>query len=153
MPDPLCVGLPSTRDDARLITHADAAAMAAQVPDMNYPAPGAGGLPLPRTIVEAMSFLAFSRQQGVTGFWAASPSTEAGDVHMHWPTEDASTLIYRKGESRCILIASGLGPRAHMYAHLKPCDSKVCDLLEQACRKVACSNQCASLFCSKQVGC
>ena len=53
-----------------------------------------------------------------------SPITEAGDVHMHWPTEDSSTLIYRKGESRCILIASGLGPRAHMYAHLKPCDSK-----------------------------
>ena len=61
MPDPLCVGLPSTRDDARLITHADAAAMAAQVPDMNYPAPGAGGLPLPRTIVEALSMLAYSR--------------------------------------------------------------------------------------------
>jgi len=61
VPDPLCVGLPSTRDDARLLTHADAAAMAAQVPDMNYPAPGAGGLPLPRTIVEAMSMLAFSR--------------------------------------------------------------------------------------------
>ena len=80
------MGLPSTRDDARLLTHADAAAMAAQVPDMNYPAPGAGGLPLPRTIVEAMSMLAFARQQGVTGFWGASPSTEAGDVHMHWPT-------------------------------------------------------------------
>ncbi len=122
--NPLCVGLPSTRDDARLITHADAAAMAAQVPDMNYPAPGAGGLPLPRTIVEAMSMLAFARQQGVVAFWGASPNTDAGDVHMHWPTEDASTLVYRKGESRCILIASGLGPRAHMYAHLKPCDSK-----------------------------
>jgi len=118
------VGLPSTRDDARLLTHADAAAMAAQVPDMNYPAPGAGGLPLPRTIVESMSMLAFARQQGVVAFWGRSPSTEAGDVHMHWPTEDASTLIYRKGESRCILISSGLGPRAHMYAHLKPCDSK-----------------------------
>ena len=118
------MGLPSTRDDARLITHADAAAMAAQVPDMNYPAPGAGGLPLPRTVVESMSMLAFARQQGVTAFWGASPSTEAGDVHMHWPTEDASTLIYRKGESRCVLVASGLGPRAHMYAHLKPCDSK-----------------------------
>ena len=65
------------------------------------------------------------RQQGVVAFWSASPSTEAGDVHMHWPTEDASTLIFRKGESRCILIASGLGPRAHMYAHLKPCDSRV----------------------------
>ena len=118
------MGLPSTRDDARLLTHADAAAMAAQVPDMNYPSPGSGGLPLPRTIVEAMSMLAFARQQGVTAFWGASPSTEAGDVHMHWPTEDSSTLIFRKGESRCILIASGLGPRAHMYAHIKPCDSK-----------------------------
>ena len=60
--------------------------MAAQVPDMNYPAPGAGGLPLPRTVVEAMSMLAYARQSGVTGFWARSPSTEAGDVHMHWPT-------------------------------------------------------------------
>ena len=57
LPDPLCVGLPSTRDDARLITHADAAAMAAQVPNMNYPAPGSGGLPLPRTVVEAMSMM------------------------------------------------------------------------------------------------
>lgn len=63
-------------------------------------------------------------EQGVVAFWARSPNTEAGDVHMHWPTEDASTLVYRKGESRCILIASGLGPRAHMYAHIKPCDSK-----------------------------
>lgn len=107
-----------------MLTHADAAAMAAQLPDRNYPAPGAGGLPLPRTIVEAMSMLAFARQQGVVAFWGASPNTQAGDVHMHWPTEDASTLIYRQGESRCILIASGLGPRAHMYAHLKPCDSK-----------------------------
>ena len=43
---------------------------------------------------------------------------------MHWPTEDGSTLLYRQGANRCILIASGLGPRAHMYAHLKPCDSK-----------------------------
>lgn len=124
MPDPLCLGLPSTRDDARLLTHADAAAIAAQVPDPNNPAPGSKGLPLPRTIVEAMSMLAFARQQGVVAFWARSPNTEAGDVKMHWPTEDASTLVFRKGESRCILIASGLGPRAHMYAHIKPCDSK-----------------------------
>ena len=72
------MGLPSTRDDARLLTHADAAAMAAQVPDMNYPAPGAGGLPLPRTIVEAMSMLAFARQQGVTGFWGGQPLDRGG---------------------------------------------------------------------------
>ena len=44
---------------------------------------------------------------------------------MHWPTEDSEQLVFRKGESRCILVASGLGPRAHMYAHFKPCDSKV----------------------------
>ena len=91
---------------------------------MKHPSDGSGALPLPRTVVEAMSMLAFARQQGVVAFWARSPNTEGGDVHMHWPTEDASTLVYKKGESRCILIASGLGPRAHMYAHIKPCDSK-----------------------------
>lgn len=122
--DPLCIGLPSTRDDSRLLTHADAAAMAAQVPYKDHPADGSKGLPLPRTVVESMSMLAFARQQGVVAFWAASPNTEGGDVPMHWPTEDSSTLVFRKGESRCILIASGLGPRAHMYAHIKPCDSK-----------------------------
>ena len=57
-------------------------------------------------------------------FWAASPNTEGGDVVTHWPTEDDAQLRYRQGESRCILIASGLGPRAHMYAHILPCDSK-----------------------------
>jgi hypothetical protein len=124
LPDPLCLGLPSTRDDARLLTHADSEAIAAQVPNMKHPSDGSGALPLPRTVVEAMSMLAFARQQGVVAFWARSPNTEGGDVHMHWPTEDASTLVSKKGESRCILIASGLGPRAHMYAHIKPCDSK-----------------------------
>jgi len=103
--NPLCVGLPSTRDDARMLTHADAAAAAYEVPDMNNPAPGSQGLPLARTVVEAMSILAFARQSGVVAFWAASPSTENGDVRMHWPTEDGSTLLYKKGESRCILIA------------------------------------------------
>ena len=100
--------------------------MAAQVPDHNYPAPGAGGLPLPRTVVEAMSMMAFARQQGVVAFWGRSPQVpdDRDSVTMHWPTEDSQHLVYRKGESRCVLIASGLGPRAHMYAHLKPCDSK-----------------------------
>lgn len=83
MADPLCIGLPSTRDDARLLTHADAAAMAAQLPDMNYPAPGAGGLPLPRTIVEAMSMLAFARSATphpipLTAFLSPTPRTLAG---------------------------------------------------------------------------
>jgi hypothetical protein len=107
-----------------MLTHADAAAAAAQVPDMANAAPGSQGLPLPRTIVEAMSMMAYARQQGVVAFWAASPNTEGGDVVTHWPTEDDAQLRYRQGESRCILIASGLGPRAHMYAHILPCDSK-----------------------------
>ena len=81
--------------------------MAAQVPDMNYPAPGAGGLPLPRTVVEAMAMLAYSRQSGVVAFWARSPQVpdDRDSVTMHWPTEDSSHLVIRKGENRCILIA------------------------------------------------
>ena len=68
--------------------------------------------------------MALARQQGVTAFWGGTPNTDGGDVVMHWPTEDASQLVYRQGEDRCILISSGLGPRARMYAHLRPCDSK-----------------------------
>ena len=57
--NPLCIGLPATRSDARVLSHADAAAAAYEVPYDKYPAPGSRGLPLPRSIVEAMSFMAF----------------------------------------------------------------------------------------------
>ena len=107
-----------------MLTHADAAAAAYEVPNDRYPAPGSRGLPLPRTIVESMSMMALARQQGVTAFWGATPNTDGGDVVMHWPTEDASQFVYRKGEDRCILVSSGLGPRSRMFAHLRPCDSK-----------------------------
>ena len=60
--NPLCLGLPATREDARVLTHSDAAAIAAQVPDKLNPAPGAGGLPNPRSTLEAMSMIAFARQ-------------------------------------------------------------------------------------------
>ena len=40
------------------------------------------------------------------------------------PTEDGEQLKYRKNEARCVLITSGLGPRLHMFAHLRPCDAK-----------------------------
>lgn len=49
--NPLCVGFPSSRTDTRVLTHFDAAAIAAQVP--NPDVPGAGGLPQPRTALEA----------------------------------------------------------------------------------------------------
>jgi hypothetical protein len=49
--NPLCVSLPASRIDTRVLTHADAAAIAAQVPTPT--APGAGGLPSPRTSLEA----------------------------------------------------------------------------------------------------
>ena len=90
------------------------------------PAPGSRGLPLPRSIVEAMSMLAFARQQGVTAFWGRSPDVgdDVDSVTLHWPTEEGGHLKFRKRESRCVLISSGLGPRARMYAHLRPCDSK-----------------------------
>ena len=45
--NPLCVGIPSTTDDSRILSHADATAIAFQVPDMDHPAPGSQGLPVP----------------------------------------------------------------------------------------------------------
>tara|TARA_Y100000389_G_scaffold201621_1_gene244813 strand:+ start:3931 stop:4161 length:231 start_codon:yes stop_codon:yes gene_type:complete len=61
--DPLCIGLPASRSDTRVLSHADSAAAAYEVPYDRYPAPGSRGLPLPRSIVEAMSFMALARQQ------------------------------------------------------------------------------------------
>ena len=49
---------------------------------------------------------------------------DVDSVTLHWPTEEGGHLKFRKRESRCVLISSGLGPRARMYAHLRPCDSK-----------------------------
>jgi len=80
--NPVCIGIPSTRDDARVLDHADAAAIAYEVPYDRYPAPGSRGLPLPRTQVEAMSMIAYARVNGVTAFWGANPNTDAGDVRM-----------------------------------------------------------------------
>ena len=45
--NPLCIGIPSTRDDSRVLSHADAAAIAYEVPYDRHPAPGSRGLPLP----------------------------------------------------------------------------------------------------------
>ena len=61
-------------DDSRTLTHADATSIAAEVPNPGSPAPGAGALPLPRNTLEAMSFVAFARQEGVSSFWARSPT-------------------------------------------------------------------------------
>ena len=123
--NPLCVGIPSTRDDSRVLDHADAAAIAYEVPYDRYPAPGSRGLPLPRTQVEAMSMIAYARVNGVTAFWSASPNTNAGDVRMHWPTEGGDLLLVKQGESRCILVSSGVSPSEKMYARFRPCDAKL----------------------------
>ena len=124
--NPLCIGLPATRSDARVLSQVDAAAAAFEVPYDRHPAPGSRGLPLPRSIVEAMSFMAFARQQGVMSFWGRSPAVpdDKDFVVLHWPTEDGEQLKFRKNEVRCVLITSSTGPRMHMYAHLRPCESK-----------------------------
>ena len=125
----LCVGMPTTVDDSRTLSHADATAIAAEVPDPARPAPGAGSLPLPRNVLEAMSFMAFARQEGVASFWCRSPDTTltGRDVTLPWITEDGEHLVFRRGETRCILVVSGYGPKANgaMHAVLRPCDGKL----------------------------
>ena len=45
--NPLCVGLPMSTEGSRVLTHADATAIAYEVPYDRHPAPGSRGLPLP----------------------------------------------------------------------------------------------------------
>ena len=102
--NPLCIELPTTRTDTRVLSHADASAIAAQTPTPR--APGAGGLPMPRTGIEAGFFIALARREGIYSFWAQSPDTTNGDVTLHWITEGITELVYRQGETRCVLVAS-----------------------------------------------
>ena len=59
--NPACLAMPATTDDSRVLAHGDAAAIAHQVPNDRYPAPGSRGLPQPRTTLESMSMLAYAR--------------------------------------------------------------------------------------------
>lgn len=72
-----------------------------------------------------MSMIAYARVNGVTAFWGANPNTDAGDVRMHWPTEGGDLLLVKQGESRCILVSSGVSPSEKMYARFRPCDAKL----------------------------
>ena len=63
----------------------------------------------------------------VYSFWAARPVVQDDYVKMHWVVEGPQQLIYRREETRCILISSGLGRADRMYAHLRPCDAKLAD--------------------------
>lgn len=124
--NPLCLSLATTREDVRVLTHADAAAIAAQTP--RDPAPGSGGLPLPRTALEAGFMIGKAREGRVYAFWAASPDSSQGDVTMHWYALGGVPLVYRKGETRCILVSSRTSTtQTAMYASLEPCDAKLSD--------------------------
>ena len=124
--NPLCIQLPTTRTDTRVLTHFDATAIAAQTP--TPAAPGSGGLPQPRTTLEAGFFIALARREGIYSFWSANPDTTNGNVTLHWITEGGSELVYRQGESRCVLVSSATSTAAtKMYASLEPCTAKLAD--------------------------
>jgi len=46
---------------------------------------------------------------------------------MHWIAAGPKQLVYRRGEQRCILVASGMGRADRMYAVLRPCNAKLAD--------------------------
>ena len=74
---------------------------------------GAGGLPIPRSALEAMSMVAFARQQGVNAFWGGRPDTSASAVKMHWITPDGTELALANEAPRRVLLASGRGLSRH----------------------------------------
>ena len=110
-----------SRPSQRVLTHGDAAAIAAQTP--RDPAPGSGGLPMPRSSLEAGYMVGKAREGRVYSFWAASPDSSAGDVTTHWFAQGGFALVYRKGETRCILVSSRTSTTATaMYASMEPCE-------------------------------
>jgi hypothetical protein len=103
-----------------VLTHADATAIAAKTPE--NAAPGSGGLPHPRTALEAGFFVALARREGIYAFFAASPDASGGDVTMFWFTEGGTALVYRQNEFRCILVSSSTSSTStKMYASLEAC--------------------------------
>jgi hypothetical protein len=118
-----------------VLTHFDAAAIAAQTPDPA--APGSGGLPQPRTALEAgcarnvrtrdatramliacrsarRFFIATARAQGVYAFWAQSPSTSSGNVTLHWYVAPVHNLPTRRSPF-CVPTRAPRRAQAHSW--------------------------------------
>ena len=65
--------------------------------------------------------------QGVGAFWVASPVDNSVDVDLHWADEFGNTLIYRAGDTRCVLIDSHPGVAGSMFASVQPCHARKAD--------------------------
>ena len=123
--DTACVSLPASRDDLRVLSHKDATDMAAVTPE-NAPT-SAGRLPLPMTVLEAMSLVAFARQYGIYSFWLRSPDSD-GEVVVPIITAGGTNLVYHATETRCILVSSATSTAySAMYASLHPCGAHLSD--------------------------
>jgi len=59
----LCIGIPVTNPHHMVLSYGDALDVASATPKRSPS--GSGGLPHPRSVVEAMSMIAYARQQGV----------------------------------------------------------------------------------------
>ena len=124
--NPICMQLPPSRTDTRVLTHFDATAIAAQTP--TPAAPGSGGLPMPGTAIEAGFFVATARAQGLYAFWSGSPDTTNGNVTTHWITEGGGQLMVQQGDKRCILVSSATSSvETFMYAEMSSCAAKLAD--------------------------
>jgi hypothetical protein len=132
-----------------VLTHFDAAAIAAQVP--NPDVPGSGGLPQPRTALEAgcarnvqthnatramlnacrsarRFFIATARAQGIYAFWGSSVDSSTMNHTLHWRTLGGENLVIAVGETRCVLVSSATSTtETHMHASLRPCSMRAAD--------------------------
>ena len=81
--------------------------------------------PLPKL---TLAFVRVSFDQGIFSFWASSPDTANGNVSLHWITEGGTEIVYRQGETRCVLVSSVTSDtNSRMYASLQPCSAKQAD--------------------------
>ena len=124
--NPLCLQLATTRDDTRVLSYSNALSIAAQTPE--DAAPGSGGLPVPRSALEAGSFIAFARREGVYAFWGGRVDNLYQDVTTHWVAPGGVELVVKKGDPRCILVSSTTSSTAQaMHARMESCSAKLAD--------------------------
>ena len=118
---PLCLEISAMNENARVLDH-DGSYDICQNNEN-----GKGQLPLPRSKLESMNMVAYARQQGVSSFWSASPVDNSVDVDLHWADEFGNTLVYRAGDTRCVLIDSHPGIAGSMFASVQPCHARKAD--------------------------
>ena len=122
--NPLCIQLPTTRTDTRVLTHFDATAIAAQTPT-----PAAPGLAAchSRARRSRRAFIALARREEYTRSGRQVLTPQTAMLRFTGSPKGVRARLSPR-ESRCVLVSSATSTATtKMYASLEPCTAKLAD--------------------------